>query len=191
MGGNASNKNDAAKRKEFRVTVILLFLFWMIISIPADPFSARGINDLIQHTVIGLLLAVGIAKLVKFPILTSDEITDHRLPNLIKLFAYVIYLISQILLAGIDVARRVMRSKIDISPGIIKFDTPLTDDLQITLNANSITLTPGTITIDAIKKKDGGSTFWVHCISQDGVKDMMDNKGFVEKIQNIYRKGAA
>jgi multicomponent Na+:H+ antiporter subunit E len=90
-----------------------------------------------------------------------------------------------IVLAGIDVARRVMRPKILISPGIVEFDTPLSEDIQIALNANSITLTPGTITIDAQKTPDG-SRFLVHCISQDAVESTLKDKGFVKRIQNCF-----
>lgn len=93
----------------------------------------------------------------------------------------------EILLAGIDVARRVMRRKLVISPGIVEVVTPLQADDEIALNANSITLTPGTITID-VQKIEKGSIFLVHCISQEAVKGMLETGGFVEKIMNIYEK---
>ena len=90
-------------------------------------------------------------------------------------------------LAGIDVAKRVIRKNLLISPGIVEVKTALGSDDEIALNANSITLTPGTITIDAQKTKKG-SIFWVHCISQESVKDILETGGFVKKISHIYEK---
>jgi multicomponent Na+:H+ antiporter subunit E len=98
---------------------------------------------------------------------------------------YIARLCVDIILAGVDVARRVMRPKILISPGIVEFETALSEDIQIALNANSITLTPGTITIDA-QKTSNGSRFLVHCISHDAVESTLKDKGFVERIQKCF-----
>jgi multicomponent Na+:H+ antiporter subunit E len=161
--------------------------FWIIISLPADLLTKQGISYLLQHLLVGIPLAYLVTHLTDQPIFSHSEITAHRLPCILRLFGYFFYLVGQILIAGIDVARRVLRPKLNISPGVIKFHTPLRDDLQITINANSITLTPGTITLD-VETDDNGSTFWVHCISKKGLENMKTRKGFVDKILNIYRK---
>lgn len=173
--------------KESAVTVVLLLLFWFtIITLPANPFSGFGLKNLIEHLILGLLFAVMVTLLSPYPILTKNQIDIYVRPRVILRFIiYISHLALDIILAGIDVARRVMRPKILISPGIVEFDTPLSEDIQIALNANSITLTPGTITIDA-QKTANGSRFLVHCISQDAVESTVKDKGFVKRIQHCF-----
>jgi multicomponent Na+:H+ antiporter subunit E len=61
--------------------------------------------------------------------------------------------------ANIDVAYRVITGK--INPGIVKISPGLETDLGITMLANSITLTPGTLSVDVDKDKN----LYVHWIN--------------------------
>ncbi|MEA1915654.1 MAG: Na+/H+ antiporter subunit E, partial [Campylobacterota bacterium] len=54
--------------------------------------------------------------------------------------------------ANIEVAKIVLRPKIQINPGIVKLKTTLCDDFDKLLLANAITLTPGTITMELHEK---------------------------------------
>ncbi len=62
--------------------------------------------------------------------------------------------------ANFDVAYRVLHPNVPIRPGIVRVRTELTSDLAKTFLANSITLTPGTLTIDI-----DGQDFYVHWIN--------------------------
>lgn len=173
-------------RTEFFVSVFLLFIFWMIISFPTDIYSKLGFTNLIEHVVLGLIFAVIIIYIYPLNIFYSDEITKYmNIRTLFHLAIYFICLAVDMCLAGIDVARRVMGKKLIISPGIVQVKTCLEADDEIALNANSITLTPGTITIDVQKTKKG-SIFWIHCISRESVKRIIKTGGFVEKISHMY-----
>ena len=72
---------------------------------------------------------------------------------------YIPYLFWYILLANFDVAYRVINPAMPIRPGIVRFKTSLTTDLAKPFLANSITLTPGTLTVDIV-----GDEFFVHWI---------------------------
>ena len=174
------------KANEFWVSVIYLFLFWMIISFPSDICTKLGLINLIEHVILGLLFSMLIISIYPKSLFTSEEISKFMdLKTLFRLAIYFNRLMVDICLSGIDVARRVMRRQLTISPGIVQVETPLYAEDEIALNANSITLTPGTITIDA-KKTEKGSIFWVHCISQEAVKSILETGGFVERISHIY-----
>ncbi len=69
--------------------------------------------------------------------------------------------------ANLDVAYRVIHPKMPIKPGIIKIKTSLKSDAALTFLANSITLTPGTLTVDI--DKEGGFLYihWINIISTD------------------------
>ena len=65
-------------------------------------------------------------------------------------FARFLY---EMIKANLQVARLVLSPKLKIRPGIIAYPLEVTSDGGITLLANSITLTPGTITMDVSKDK--------------------------------------
>jgi multicomponent Na+:H+ antiporter subunit E len=61
--------------------------------------------------------------------------------------------------ANLDVAKRLITG--DINPGIVKFDPRLKTDMGRMMLANSITLTPGTLTVDI----DNDGVFYIHVLS--------------------------
>jgi len=76
--------------------------------------------------------------------------------SLKRLFAFVVYLcvlLIEIVKANIDIAYRVLHPKMPIKPGIVTIRTNLKQDLAKLMLANSITLTPGTFTVDVIEDK--------------------------------------
>jgi multicomponent Na+:H+ antiporter subunit E len=78
------------------------------------------------------------------------------------LVAYIAVLIKEIIKANIDVAFRVIKPVLPIKPGIVKVKTRLKSRLGRLVLANSITLTPGTITVES-----KGEDFYVHWIYVD------------------------
>ena len=62
-----------------------------------------------------------------------------------------------------DVARRVFGGCKDVNPGIVKVPVDLKGDYAQAMLANSITLTPGTITLD-IAEQDGKTWYYIHWI---------------------------
>lgn len=79
----------------------------------------------------------------------------------IRLIKYLPWLLWEIALSNIDLVYRTLHPSMPIDPSTIEFDTDIETDRGITILANSITLTPGTVTMSA--KKDG--SFIVHSIA--------------------------
>jgi len=75
-------------------------------------------------------------------------------------FIYIIILFKEIIKANIDVAYRVIHPKMPIKPGIVVVKTHLKTDIAKMILANSITLTPGTFTLDIL-----GDNFLIHWIN--------------------------
>lgn len=65
------------------------------------------------------------------------------------LLRYLGFFFGQLALSNFDVARRVISPALPINPGLVTVRTRLTSDLGRMLLANSITLTPGTLTVEA------------------------------------------
>ncbi len=70
---------------------------------------------------------------------------------------YVPYVFWHILLSNFDVARRVLSPHLDITPGIVKVRTTLKSPVGRMILANSITLTPGTLSVDI-----AGDDLYIH-----------------------------
>lgn len=83
---------------------------------------------------------------------------------------YVLLLIWEVVKANIHIIKLVLSPRISISPVLLSFKTDLESGLAQVVLANSITLTPGTITCNL---SDDG-TFLVHCLDRelaDGIAD--------------------
>ena len=91
---------------------------------------------------------------------------------------YIPVFIWECLKANIDVAYRVAHPRLPIKPGIVKVKTTLRSNSGLTFLANSITLTPGTLTVDI--DRDNGFLY-VHWIA---VKD----RGVEEATRLIVRR---
>ncbi len=75
---------------------------------------------------------------------------------------YLPYFLGLCLRANLDVALRVIHPDVPIRPGIVKVRTTLTSDMAKVFLANSITLTPGTLTVEIT-----GQDLYVHWINID------------------------
>ena len=75
------------------------------------------------------------------------------------LIVYILYFIWECIKANFDVAYRVLHPAMPVRPGIVKVKLTVKRALARTILANSITMTPGTISVDIID-----DTLYVHCI---------------------------
>ncbi|MFQ5895118.1 MAG: Na+/H+ antiporter subunit E [Nitrospinota bacterium] len=87
---------------------------------------------------------------------------------------YIPRFLWQMVLANLWVARLALRPRLSLRPGIVAFPTRARSDVGITTLANSITLTPGTMSVDVSEDR---STIFVHTI------DIEDPEGVREGIR--------
>ncbi|SFM23187.1 Na+/H+ antiporter subunit E [Methanolobus profundi] len=134
----------------------------------------------VNNFILGVLIAPFIIRPFKtlFPFDQDFSFANaiKKIPAQIK-FLYV--LIVEIIKANIMVAKIVLQPKIDIKPGIIAVPIDSKTDLGITAIANTITLTPGTLTIDV---SDDRSILYVHAI------DATDPEGVAQSIKDDLEK---
>jgi multicomponent Na+:H+ antiporter subunit E len=81
------------------------------------------------------------------------------------LIVYLFVFLWECIKANIDVAYRVLHPSMPIKPGIVKVKTELKSELAKTILANSITMTPGTISVDIID--DYLYIHWIYVQSED------------------------
>ncbi|WMW24819.1 Na+/H+ antiporter subunit E [Methanolobus sediminis] len=134
----------------------------------------------INNFILGLIIAPFIIRpfktLFPFDLEFSFSNALKKIPAQIK---YLYVLIVEIIKANIMVAKIVLQPTIDIKPGIIAVPIDSKTDIGITAIANTITLTPGTLTIDV---SDDKSILYVHAI------DATDPEGIAQSIKNDLEK---
>jgi multicomponent Na+:H+ antiporter subunit E len=91
---------------------------------------------------------------------------SHPLHMSLALVRYWAALLWKIVLANLEMTRLILHPRMPISPTIGSFESRQTTDLGKVILANSITLTPGTVTTDV-----EGSRFTVHAISAEGASE--------------------
>jgi len=147
-----------------------LLLFWLFLSGHYDVF----------HITLGVLCSLGIAY-------TSTDLLfvytpDKKRPVVVFQFIiYIFWLLYQIILANLQVAILVLSPKLKIDPNIIVYQANrLHGDVAKTTFGNSITLTPGTVTLD-IHDND----FHVHTLAPNFARDL--KAGAMERwVARVY-----
>ena len=82
------------------------------------------------------------------------------------------WLLWQIVLSGLRVTRLILSPSLPISPTLVKVDAQQETAVGLVTYANSITLTPGTISIEASER---GRCIWVHAIERAGAEGFADD----------------
>ena len=85
-----------------------------------------------------------------------------------RLLAYLPWIAREIWLANLQVVKLVLHPRLPIDPVLVRVPAPFSSDLARTVFANSITLTPGTITIEV-----GPDEFIVHALTRAAADDLV------------------
>ena len=156
----------------FIVTFVILFVFWVFMSGQLDWW----------HLSWGFLSS-GLVAVLSNDFLFQDIKVKRMMKEGVLFVAYVPWLLYQIVRANIYIAYLVLHPKMShvINPHIVKFKTSLQKDFARVAFANSITLTPGTITV--LIKDD---YFFVHVIDKR-VAESLPGK-MEQRIAGIYEE---
>ncbi len=141
----------------FIVTMIYAFVAYLVLTAGSGEFLGLWSVD---EIFMGLFLSAIVAAMARKYLCMSG---DYRMLNPVRWIFFLAYLFGPFFLgmarANIDVAYRVITGK--IRPGIVKIKPGLKTDYGITFLANSITLTPGTLSVDV----DDDNNLYVHWIN--------------------------
>jgi len=159
------------------LTFCVAFIFWLLLS--AWNKYLLGHYDLFR-------LARGIIVALIVTVTAHELLVPGRgeqvLLKIQRWLLYILWELYQIVLAAIDVASRVFGLR-PVDPRIIEFETTLRSDLALTTFADSITLTPGTITID-IEPERGKYT--VHAIDKGPADALTVDQTMQKKVGHIF-----
>jgi multicomponent Na+:H+ antiporter subunit E len=138
---------------------VLLFAFWLLLSGYFTPF----------------LIAAGVGSTIGVVLFARRmEVVDHEGHPIYlwrTVFTYWPWLIKEIVKSAWDVSKRILHPDLPISPTLVRFTPSQQTVIGLVMHANSITLTPGTITIDA----EPGE-FLVHALTREGAEGVIDSE---------------
>ncbi len=136
--------------RHFTFTFVFALIFWLLLA-----GSLVG-----QELLAGLLVATAVTVLSagREPILAGIRLTP-RAP--VAFVLYLSWLGRALVLANLDMARRVLTPSLPIRPAMVHINTSLRSELGRLALANSITLTPGTLAVDI--EGDRLTVHWVDC----------------------------
>lgn len=141
------------------ITAVVLFILWLLLSGHFEP----------------LLMTLGAASCIAVASLAAHLGVTHRNEHSIR-FAlrlpfYLPWLVGEIVKSNLDVTRRIWHPRLPISPTVVRVRASQRTDLGIAVHANSITLTPGTLSIEAEQ-----GAIAVHALSEDIAVQLADGE---------------
>ncbi|WP_458206366.1 Na+/H+ antiporter subunit E [Haladaptatus sp. NG-SE-30] len=149
------------------IGVVLAVLWLFVRGVVLEPIAILG------EFLIGLAFGLLIAFILRRFYTTETNVVRHLQATPYALI-YVAVFLKELLTANIDVAYRVLAPGMPIKPGVVVVPLRVQTDAAITTIANSITLTPGTLTMDYDEETN---TLYVHSI------DARDPKSIIAPIR--------
>ncbi|UCB58700.1 MAG: Na+/H+ antiporter subunit E [Thermoplasmatales archaeon] len=172
----------------FVITTIVCFITYLLLTTGTANNSSMVNLWLwsIEEIILGLILSI-IVGIIARKIFIKKSI---RMLNPVRWFifiGYLFYFFYEMAKANFDVAYRVITGK--INPGIVKISPDLKTDLGTTMLANSITLTPGTLTVDVDEDCNDLYIHWINVKKEALEKKPVDCKyvcaGFPKWVRRI------
>ncbi len=155
------------KFKNWFLMFVIVFFVWVLLN------NSLQIDILIPGIIVALLVSFLFCK--QCNLFSEIKLTPKAIAYT---FIYLAVFFIDLIKSNLDVARRVLTPSLPIKPGIVEVKTTLKSEFGRMLLANSITLTPGTLTVEVI-----GDSFFIHWI--DVKEDTVEaaSKEIVKKFE--------
>lgn len=143
--------------RRFAGTFLLSYAFYLLLGNPFDPFDV----------VTGAATAGVVATTLTSVVFDTSPTVRRTLPRIARATLFLPYLLYEIVRANVALAAVILSPSLPIDPDTVVFQPTVEDSLGRAVLANALTLTPGTLTVDA--DADG---FLVHSLtaeSRDGL----------------------
>lgn len=156
----------------FQIVVNLIIAFmWMFVS------ESYALTSFVFGYILGIFLLY----------LLRGFIPDRfYMDRLLKIIQLIVLFCKELILSNIDIVKLVYAPKLDVEPGIFALPTELKSNWEITLLANLISLTPGTLTV-AISNDN--TQLYIHAMHIDNIEESINaiKDTFEKAIMEVTR----
>lgn len=154
---------------------VAMFLFWMILAGRTET----------KFIVYGIITAA-VTSWVTYPLLLVRNKTGDKKyfvfgVNPIKFIGYTIWLMWQLVLANIDVLLATTSQELQIDPKLLRFKVHFDNPMACVMLADSITLTPGTVTINVTDE----GMYEIHALTP-GAAEGIYSGDFAKKVADLF-----
>lgn len=147
----------------------LLFIFWVILN---------G-RITVEVVLFGLFLSGAVTMFSHKTTRATKELERKVIKNFGKIIQYILILLVEIIKANIDIIKLVLTKKPEITPTLKTIEVDLKSRISRVILANSITLTPGTITVSM-----NNNEFLIHGIEKSNL-DGIESSIFVKRLEEL------
>ncbi len=160
------------KLSKFLFTWIIVFLIWLAFT------STFAIAEVVVGVIVSFIIAI-----YNYGYFTEIGMKSFSPKRVLLIIQYMFVFLWALLKANLNVARIVLTPSLPINPGIVEFETKLKSDFAKLVLANSITLTPGTFTIDIVENR-----FYIHWLEVSATDPDEVYKEIAEPFEKILIK---
>jgi len=153
--------------KNTLITFVILMIVWLLLN------SSLEISVLVTGAVVAFLISILVCR--ECNVFADMKLTPKAF---VYTFIYIGVFFIDLLKSNFDVTRRVLNPKLPINPGFVEVKTKLKSKFARMLLANSITLTPGTLTVEV--KED---SLFIHWIDVETDEMEAAGKAIIEKFE--------
>ena len=144
---------------QFLALFSVSYLFYLVLA------WFGGALDFVTGAIGAAIVGVALSRVT----LTEPLPAAQTARRLLRGGLYVPFLLWEVTKANLSIARVILDPRLPIDPSVVRFRAAVWGGLPITTLANSITLTPGTLTIDV-----GDQEYLVHTLTTDSREDLLD-----------------
>jgi len=149
----------------FQIVInLVIAIMWMFLS------ETYTLTSFIAGFILGIILLLLLNRFIP---------GRFYLDRFVKIIQLIFLFIKELIKSNIDIVKLVYTPKPDIEPGIFAYETELKSDWELTLLANLITLTPGTL---SVAFSNDNSTIYIHAMDIDDIDES------IQSIKNTFEK---
>jgi multicomponent Na+:H+ antiporter subunit E len=171
MGQTMQENKSWLRSRGLILQALLLAAIWMILSGKLVPIY-------LLWGALSIAFVMWLSCRLSNVPLAQDEPCGMTRINIPRLSVYLLWLVWQIVKSGVYVAYVILHPRMPIQPMIVRFESNQPNVLARVILGNSITLTPGTLTLDI-----HDSQFTVHALTRDTGEDLVSG----EMERNVAR----
>ena len=156
-----------------------LFVFWLVLS---GHYEVKYISLGVLAAGLVTFLTNDLSHFLSHRGKKEEKDTEFAFLQLLRFLVYLPWLLSRIIIANLQVAYLVLHPRMPIDPVLLQFRTRLRRKVAQVILANSITLTPGTVTVSL---EDG--RYVIHVLAPPSAHELVEAK-MQNKVAAIFKE---